>query len=275
MTEKRECPVCGNCNAVECSEERSHHYLYGPDVTTIDRYLDCPDCQEQAQLGNDWEEKAEEHRQKMAVEILDWFNTEVGYNDATLWRRAQLGSKTIKQWRAGHVSESDFVLLCLLRKFPWLVTAIDKNFDEGVCAWLERIHVDEHNLSDTLKRCEELWPPKKGESGWDEGEALIAKIHAFEVEHVHIKPPTAEAAAQFRREQEGKSTTPALKDDTVDMKLPHADTEEEARKLAHEGFNAWLASLPKDDWGEGAFDDWIPVHWDEEKQEWVEEKRDG
>lgn len=45
--------------------------------------------------------------------------------------------------------------------------------------------------------------------------------------------------------------------------------------IANEGFNEWLSMLPEDDWGEGAFDDWIPVRWDEELGELVIEETDG
>jgi hypothetical protein len=60
-----------------------------------------------------------------------------------------------------------------------------------------------------------------------------------------------ELAALAQREQEIE-----LHDDTTDVALP---TMEECRDVTNEGFNAWLASLPHDDWGEDAFDDWIPV----------------
>jgi len=44
------------------------------------------------------------------------------------------------------------------------------------------------------------------------------------------------------------------------------------KAVANAGFNAWLESLPADDWGD-SFDNWVPVYWDEEKSEWVEGER--
>jgi len=43
----------------------------------------------------------------------------------------------------------------------------------------------------------------------------------------------------------------------------------DAKILCNAGFNAWLAALPNDDWG-NSYEEAIPIYWDEEKGEWLE-----
>lgn len=51
-------------------------------------------------------------------------------------------------------------------------------------------------------------------------------------------------------------------------------TEDDYRKMANEGFNSWLASLPEDDWREEDWEGSIPIYWDEERKVWVESEKD-
>ncbi|MFA5135353.1 MAG: hypothetical protein WC505_06245 [Patescibacteria group bacterium] len=51
-----------------------------------------------------------------------------------------------------------------------------------------------------------------------------------------------------------------------------ADETAEIAKIAREGFNSWLASLPLDDWGD-SYEHAQRVHWDEATGEWVEDDR--
>ena len=41
---------------------------------------------------------------------------------------------------------------------------------------------------------------------------------------------------------------------------------------ANAGFNAWLAALPCDDWGD-SFANSIPIRWDEQAGEWIDDDR--
>ena len=53
-----------------------------------------------------------------------------------------------------------------------------------------------------LKAVESLWTAEEGSPEAEELHSLVEAIEAWEEEHYPIDPPTPEAAAQFRREQE-------------------------------------------------------------------------
>jgi len=60
----------------------------------------------------------------------------------------------------------------------------------------------EEEYEAALKRVESLWVAEDGSSEADELHSLVLAIEEWDDEHYPIDPPTAEAAIEFRREQE-------------------------------------------------------------------------
>lgn len=58
------------------------------------------------------------------------------------------------------------------------------------------------DLEKALVRLDEIWSARPGDADWEERKLLADQIIEYEDKHVHIEPPSEEAARVFRREQE-------------------------------------------------------------------------
>jgi hypothetical protein len=61
---------------------------------------------------------------------------------------------------------------------------------------------DEAEYQAALRRLDEVWGVSEGHPDWEESRSLLDRIVIYEDQNFYIPEPSAEAAAQFRREQE-------------------------------------------------------------------------
>jgi HTH-type transcriptional regulator/antitoxin HigA len=66
------------------------------------------------------------------------------------------------------------------------------------------------DLDRALARLDVIWSARPGDADWVERSALVEQISAYEDAHFQIPPPSPEAAAAFRKDQE--TCTPGQKE---------------------------------------------------------------